>query len=341
MISKDKILKRLQEHLNAVYAAGYPEDRVLGIFLYGSQNYGMATDDSDVDSKVIYLPTFEEICFNKQWVSEEVPLDNNEHVEVKDIREMRLMWQKQNINFIELLYTEYFILNPKYEQLFNHYFINNRELIAHYDRAKAVKSIGNQALHTLKQDGTDNKKLYNARRLFYFLREYILGFPYEKCIKQEGSHYDLLRTLKYNCRWDTETRLRHAEELEKNLECLIEAHKNIDSPDQETAGAALDEGVCEILKLSFAEKTLSKKEFLNNLTNTETKALRSIYREIREEGNISLSKMVEQYSISRPVYQNLLNKLKEYNMAEVTAQGMKGTHIKFTHPEIKADAREA
>ena len=48
--------------------------------------------------------------------------------------------------------------------------------------------------------------------------------------------------------------------------------------------------------------------------------------------------MIEKYSISRPVYNNLLSKLKEYNIAEVVSQGMKGTYIKFTQSEIKAEA---
>lgn len=44
-VQKEKIMKRLQEHLDYVINLGYNEDRILGIFLYGSQNYGFADRD--------------------------------------------------------------------------------------------------------------------------------------------------------------------------------------------------------------------------------------------------------------------------------------------------------
>lgn len=338
MISKEQILAKLQKHWNHAVEAGYNPDRFLGIFLYGSQNYHMANENSDIDSKIIVIPTFEEFCLNKNWVSKELRSDEDEHIEVKDIRYMREMWQKQNVNYLELLYTEYFIINPKYEQLFNHYFVNNREVIAHYDRNKAVKSIGGQLLHTLGQGRDDNKKLYNSFRLHHFLQNYLLGMPYEDCIVPKGNTHDFLWELKYNCKWDAATMLERADDLEHEVEHLMAANSNLDSPDFEAAAAALDTGVCEILKFSFEEKSLSKEDFLKNLTNTETKALHSIFNEIHAEGNISLSKMIEKYSISRPVYNNLLSKLKEYNIAEVVSQGMKGTYIKFTQSEIKTEA---
>ena len=332
------IIKRLKKQLDyAIEKAGLNENRVLGIFLYGSQNYHMAGPDSDIDSKVIYLPTFEDFCLNKQWLSIDIETEDGEHIDIKDIRYMKEMWEKQNINFLEILFTDYFIINPKYIQLFTHYFKNNREIIAHYDRQKAITSIGGQALHTLSQ-GTDNKKLYNAHRLYYFLQDYLLDYPYEECIVPTGPYSKSLWELKYHCNLDAEKRLEGAQAVEQGIKHLLEVYKDIDSPYHEAAAATMNKGVCEILKLSFAEKEITKSDFLDSLTNTETKALHSIFNEIHDEGNISLSKMVEKYSISRPVYNNLLSKLKEYNIAEVIAQGVKGTYIRFTQPEIKAEA---
>ena len=337
--NKKFIFDRLKEHWEFVVKNGYKEEQILGIFAYGSMNYGFFDiDKSDVDTKVIFIPTFEEFCLDKGWLSKELHMENGEHIEIKDIRHMREMWQKQNINFIELLYTDYFILNPKYEQLFNHYFKDNREDIAHYDREKTLKSISGQALHTLSQGREDDKKLYNVFRLHYFLQMYLLDMPYEECLKPTGIIRDALSNIKYHCNWDAETRVQKANELETQIKELVAANENLSSPCYENAAAVLDTGVCEILKLSFDSKNQSKEEFLKNLTNTETKALHSIFKEIQNEGNISLSKMVDKYSISRPVYNNLLSKLKEFNIAEVISQGMKGTYIKFTQAEIKTMA---
>ena len=49
MISKEQILAKLQKHWNHAVEAGYNPDRFLGIFLYGSQNYHMANENSDID----------------------------------------------------------------------------------------------------------------------------------------------------------------------------------------------------------------------------------------------------------------------------------------------------
>jgi hypothetical protein len=51
----NKIQERLQEHLD--YAlANKPCKDYFGIFLFGSQNYGLSDDYSDIDSRMIYFP---------------------------------------------------------------------------------------------------------------------------------------------------------------------------------------------------------------------------------------------------------------------------------------------
>jgi len=339
----EKIKQRLQEHWNYAVSQGIAEDQILGIFLVGSQNYNFASADSDVDSKIIYLPTFEEMCLNQEWKSKELHYEK-EHIDVKDIREMRNMFMKQNINFLEVLYTEYFILNPKYSKLWNFYFISNRDCIAHYDRAKTVKSIGGQVLHTLKQDPTDNKKLYNAGRLFYFLEKYTREVPYEDCIKiKDTDNYNFLWNLKYGLTplsQDADWKRSYAEELTDNIFELCKKYSKLDSPDYYTAAAALKNGVTAILRASTAEVATqaTKEQFLKELTNAEQKAYYSIIDEIGDEGDISIVKMVEKSNISRPVYANLFIKMKQCKIANVSNKGVKGTHIEITQPELYQEA---
>ena len=98
---KNKVIKRLQEQLDEVINKGYNEERILGIFLYGSQNYGFATENSDIDSRVIIIPSFEDFCLKKEWVSKTINMENGEKVDIKDIRLFRENLLKQNINFME------------------------------------------------------------------------------------------------------------------------------------------------------------------------------------------------------------------------------------------------
>ena len=54
-----RIQTRIQQHLD-YYKQHYSNEWV-GIFLQGSQNYGLDTDKSDIDTKIIVLPSFEDI----------------------------------------------------------------------------------------------------------------------------------------------------------------------------------------------------------------------------------------------------------------------------------------
>lgn len=338
------IKQRLQEQWNYLVKQDIAEEQILGIFVYGSQNYGYADDNSDINSKVVYIPTFEEMCLNKEWKSKEYIFGKNEeHIEVKDIREMRNMFMEQNINFIEILYTEYYILNPKYASLWQVYFVNNREVIAHYDRQKTVASIGGQLLHTLKQNPTDNKKLYNAYRLYYFLENYLNNKVYLDCLHVDQKTHDFLWNLKYglsNFSQSENIKYRYAIELEEKTFDLIRMHSHLESPLKEDAAAALDTGVTEILRSAYAASfdEITKEDFFNSLTIGEDKAYHFIVNEIGNEGVISISQAILKSGISRPVFTSLLIKMKDQRVANIANQGTKGTYIEILQPELRAEA---
>lgn len=341
-LDKDSILRRLQEHWDYAVQQGINPNNILGIFLYGSQNYGFANQDSDIDSHLIVIPNLEDICLKPEWLSKEYHF-NDEHIIIKDIRELRRMFLKQNINFIEILYTDYFILNPKYKDLWETYFISNKEQISHYDKHRAIASIGGQIIHTLMQNPIDNKKLYNAYRLYYFLNNYIDNKNYLDCIHPKNETYYFLWELKFGLSaysQDEEAKFKSSEELIQQVKHLIELYSSQKYPTNDSAFVALNKGTMEIIKFSLQDDVpkISKEEFFEQLTNAEQKAYYSIIKEIGSEGNITISKLVERNSISRPVYNNLIVKMKECRIAEVISQGMKGTHIKIIQTELKVEA---
>ena len=190
-----EIFKELKERYDFLVQK-YGEDHILGIFLYGSQNYKLDTPKSDIDTKVIYVPSLWEISLNKTPISKELHYKDT-HIEVKDVRLMCEMWKKQNINFVEILFTDYKIINPKYErqwELFNFY----KESIAHYNVDKTIISVSNQALNTIRKDIVTNKQFVNAARLDYFLRNYVKGEKYLDCIIMPKDNLAFLRRLKEN-----------------------------------------------------------------------------------------------------------------------------------------------
>lgn len=63
-ISKLKIVVAL-EYWHDRLAAEYGEEHILNITLYGSQNYNINTELSDVDVKAIYIPSLREAVLNQ------------------------------------------------------------------------------------------------------------------------------------------------------------------------------------------------------------------------------------------------------------------------------------
>ena len=87
--------------------------------------------------------------------------------------------------------------------------------------------------------------------------------------------------------------------------------------------------IVEIIRIALI-KTIDKNEFLNELTNPEKEALKTIMTEISDgEGIVSISKAVNSSGLSRPVFKSLLTKMKDMEIAELTNMGVKGTHIKI------------
>lgn len=181
------IIHHLQEHLDYSLKQ-YNNPDWFGIFLVGSQNYGLADEQSDIDSKLLVLPKWEDICKNKTPVSHTIEFPDGSCCDVKDLREYFKVFRKQNINFVEILFTDYFIINPKYDfiwlQLKEH-----AEELAHMNRFRTVKCVQGTAhvkARKLKDFSTFNEKDYSTiLRLYYFLLEYVRGTPYKKCIYLE------------------------------------------------------------------------------------------------------------------------------------------------------------
>ena len=70
-------------------------------------------------------------------------------------------------------------------------------------------------------------------------------------------------------------------------------------------------------------------DFFNALTENEKIAFSAIREQIGFSGNISVVKMIEKTSLSRPVWTSLLQKMEKYGIARIKNQGVKGTNIEI------------
>ena len=58
---KEKIMKRVRAHYEKIYDEY--GNRLVGVFLIGSQNYNLDIESSDVDTIAVIMPSISEITF--------------------------------------------------------------------------------------------------------------------------------------------------------------------------------------------------------------------------------------------------------------------------------------
>ena len=187
----------------------FKENNIVGLFLQGSQNYQLDNENSDIDTKLIITPSFKQLAMNTQPVSTTHIRDNNEHIDFKDIRLYMQTFRKQNLNFLEILFTPYKIINPLYATEWNR-LIANREEIAHMNPWRAVKSMKGVAenkykhmkhpfpskIDTLEKYGYDPKELHHLARVYDYMQRYANGESYESCLVPKEETRDFLLTIK-------------------------------------------------------------------------------------------------------------------------------------------------
>lgn len=197
----DDIMNRVQDHFEESLTM-FDKSRIVGIFLQGSQNYGLQIPMSDVDTKLIVTPTFDEVVLNKKPISTTHVRANNEHIDLKDIRLMLATFRKQNLNFIEILFTPYFIVNPIFADEWGR-LQAQKEKIAHYspyNAVKTMKGIAMEKYHAMEHEypsklevlakyGYDPKQLHHLLRVKEYLQRYINGESYEDCLRPRNPEY--------------------------------------------------------------------------------------------------------------------------------------------------------
>ena len=175
------------------------------ICLQGSQNYGLSDEGSDIDGKLLALPCFEDVVPNRRAASRTHVMGNGGHCDAKDIREYFKTLRKQNVNFVEILFTEWHLFNHDYADLWME-LLRRREEIARYcpgRAAKCMKGMAHEKPNALTHEypsrmpwteryGYDPKRLSHILRLDIMIDRYVAGAPYGECLDMSG-HPELLR----------------------------------------------------------------------------------------------------------------------------------------------------
>ena len=208
MTREEKIMTKLREHYNESLEY-FSEKQIVGCFLQGSQNYGLDYEGSDVDTKLIVVPNFKDICLNKKPISTTHVRANDEHTDWKDVRLYMETFRKQNLNFLEILFTDFYIINPIYMEQWQR-LVSKREEIAHMNPCRAVKSMKGISLEKyhamehryptkadiLDKFGYDGKQVSHLIRVDDYLERYINGESYLSCLHPTESKRERIMDYK-------------------------------------------------------------------------------------------------------------------------------------------------
>lgn len=268
---KEMIMRRLQEHYDYLISHGY---NVIGLFLQGSQNYELDIYSeeyfSDIDSKAIILPSLEDIVSSIKPLSTTIVLENNEHIDVKDIRIWKEMFLKENISYIEILYTDFFIVTPGFEDVINDLQSHADDIVS-YDLSRFVKTIWGMALEKQKalrhpyptivdkieKFGYDPKQLHHIVRLNYFMKYFKwTGSIQSSFIPTQSAKEYLLKIKQGYLSNDIVDMIAdiHMEELKTNVDEFVENNVCV----HESTKEWLDKLVYNIMIKDIKEKLLNE-----------------------------------------------------------------------------------
>lgn len=262
--SDEWIMEKVREHYNEALEH-FPEDRIVCLILQGSQNYGLDYEGSDIDTKLIITPTFEEIAMNRKPVSTTHVRANDEHIDFKDIRLYIQTFRKQNLNFLEILFSPYAIINPIYAEQWNR-LVAAREKIAHYAPVQAIKSMRGIAkekyfamehhypsrMEWINKFSYDPKQLHHLIRVREYIERYIDGESYEDCLISTQPEY--LKRVKSGCHNLTDARIIADQSINRIDNMCDEFLKNCSNEVDAEVDALLDDVQYNIMKIAITKE---------------------------------------------------------------------------------------
>ena len=264
-----KMKKVLSDAFKFVESLGY---NVWAVNLYGSQNYKMDTPNSDYDFKALVFPSFEEVVSVVKPVSKVYTYGDGQ-VDVKDVRLMFAEYKKQNCQFLETLFTDFYFVNPLYAEEWE----KVRALaprVARADVARHMNAMCGMAMEKvhalchpyegkvalLQERGYDSKQLSHAFRLSYMMDKYMAGAEYKSLLVPNEDELKVLMDLKlYRPQLSVEEAKRlgdaKVKEMHDKKVAFFAAHPEL-SVDEGTY-AELDAVKVDVLKKVFKAELLS------------------------------------------------------------------------------------
>lgn len=176
--------------------------------LYGSQNYGIATEKSDVDTFSIYLPSFSSLVWNGKMKAREVNVksENESHTVLYDVRQYFNDLFNGRVKAIELFVSRYGYCTKWMDKILGS---NIREDFIYCNPEATIKHAAAMGKRFL-EEGTLKKVIY-ADLLLKFLDHYIYD---SDIICESHNYYELFLPNEYHTRTIIKAKEENADPIE-------------------------------------------------------------------------------------------------------------------------------
>lgn len=227
-----------------------PAERIIALALRGSQNYGLDNSASDIDSRVLYIPSEQEMSEYPQGRPEWSLELNNECIVCHDIRQFITAIRHCDIYCLEILLSKYTIINDNYKQYWDYLTeqVDNlasgrpdlclqsvKEYLSYEMPYVCKDTLTHRRPHLHK--GYDYKLLYRCLRLYGIAKLIAKQQPFSTCMTEawnkgaeeaKNEEYDF-----FGAYWLTEFIAADIKRLEKIINQLPQLDIDIQPPNKQ------------------------------------------------------------------------------------------------------------
>lgn len=159
--NRETVMNVLKSYKEEIEKEGH---KVLYIGIYGSNNYGLNDDLSDIDAKIIILPSLENIIFQKK-ISKVKEFETG-NCDIKDLTTFYSVARKGNFSFLEIFHTDYWIGDEYLRDLFGTIPVNQMSILgAMMEKLKAFTHEYPSKTEEFKKFNADPKQRHHLLRL--------------------------------------------------------------------------------------------------------------------------------------------------------------------------------
>lgn len=177
MTDKQKISNALLIAQNLLES--HYEQNCFGLFLKGSQNYGLDTPESDVDLVALLVPTNKDLYRNRKLPTKTIEYKYG-LISLMDVRDFVNQLYKGSPQALELMCTEYYLVtedkSKRALELWQNFTYYNTNFLSRINPMQTLAALLGQLKSYRskleKQVGADDKNLMHCARLSYLIVKY-------------------------------------------------------------------------------------------------------------------------------------------------------------------------